>query len=442
MSIAEPRAERTDVDRRPASSLPGAQRPALSIEGILAVMRHPLMVAFLCLAALIQIYRVAGALPGRIHEEDFADYYAAATIMRQGENPYHTSLAPAGARLGLHTKAFKHDEIIPETPAFLLVLKALGGLPLNQAYWTWIAINFAALIASFYFLLGPTSGLRPVDACLMIALALIYPPLIDLFLTAQSQVLVILGLALSVRCLARGRDGFAGLILAALALVRGYPCLMGLYLLITRKWRALAFMAAGGAIGLAACAALMGWRVIVDFPLGLAAAGGDRALFKLAWNTAPASFVWRVCLYLNGWNLSPAGDRFAHALGYAASLVFMALTLKATLKRGSAPDRDWRLFALWVVTSIEVLPVSWLNYNTLLFVPFALIASAAVGNRVSERTIWAAMLSYFLSVFAFGGLLFLDPRLPVVFVVMVGESKSVAVMVGYLSAYWFAVDET
>jgi hypothetical protein len=414
----------------------------LSIEGILAAMRHPLMVAFLSLAALIQVYRLAGALPGRIHEEDFADYYAAATIMRQGGNPYRTSLGPVGASLGLHTKVFKHDQIIPETPAFLLCLKALGALPLNQAYWTWIAINFAALIASFYLLLGPASGLRPVDACLMIALALIYPPLIDLFLTAQSQVLVILGLALTVRFLARGRDGLAGLMLAALGLVRGYPCLMGLYLLLTRRWRALAFMAAGGAIGLVACGALTGWRAIVDFPLGLAAAGGDRALFKLAWNTAPASFVWRLCLYLNGWKLGPAGDHFAHALGYAASLAFLAFTLKATLQRGSAPDRDWRLFALWVVTSIEVLPVSWLNYNTLLFVPFALIASAAVRNRVSERTIWAAMLSYFLSVFAFGGLLFLDPRLPVVFVVIVGESKSVAVMVGYLSAYWFAVGET
>jgi len=83
-----------------------------------------------------------------------------------------------------------------------------------------------------------------------------------------------------------------------------------------------------------------------------------------------------------------------------------------------------------------------LNYNTLLFVPFALIASAGARNRVSERAIWATMLSYFLSVFAFGGLLLLDPRLPIVFMILVGESKTAAVMVGYLSAYWFAVDET
>jgi hypothetical protein len=54
----------------------------------------------------------------------------------------------------------------------------------------------------------------------------------------------------------------------------------------------------------------------------------------------------------------------------------------------------------------------------------------------------AAIASYFLSLFAFGGTFFLSPRLPIALVVAVGESKSVAVMAGYLSAYWFAVDET
>jgi Glycosyltransferase family 87 len=227
-----------------------------------------------------------------------------------------------------------------------------------------------------------------------------------------------------------------------LTLVRGYPALLGLYLLLTRKWRALAFMAAGGILGVAVSAAAMEWNVILDFPHGMLSTGVDREFLRLGWNTAPASFIWRICFYLNGWKLGPAGDRFAHILGYGASLAIMAFTLKATLRRGAAPDRDWRLFALWTVTSIEVLPVSWLNYNTLLFVPFALIASAGVSDRVSDRTVWAAMLSYFLSVFAFGGLLFLDPRFPIAFVVLVAESKSVAVMVGYLSAYWFATDET
>ena len=403
-------------------------------------MRHPLMVAFVCLAASVQVYRTAVALPGRIHEEDFADYYAAGTIMRHGENPYRSSLGATGAQFGLHTKTNQQDQVIPETPIFLLILKELAALPLTRAYWTWIAINFAALVAAFYVLLGPASGLRPVDACLMVAFALIYPPLIDLFMTAQSQVLVILGLALSMRWLAKGRDGAAGLMLAALALVRAYPVLLGFYLLFTRKWRALAFMAAGGSMGIAVSAAAMGWNVILDFPHGMLSTGVDREFLKLGWNTAPASFIWRMCFYLNGWKLGAAGDRFAHLLGYGASLAIMAFTLKATFRRGGAPDRDWRLFALWTLTSIEVLPVSWLNYNTLLFVPFALIASAGVFNRVSDRTTWAAMLSYFLSVFAFGGLLFLDPRLPIAFVVLVAECKSIAVVVGYLSAYWFAID--
>ena len=90
--MAEP-AQSADAHRESALLRPRAGRPVLSIDGILGAMRHPLMVAFLVIAALIQVYRVTAALPGRIHEEDFADYYAAATIMRQGENPYHTSLS-------------------------------------------------------------------------------------------------------------------------------------------------------------------------------------------------------------------------------------------------------------------------------------------------------------------------------------------------------------
>jgi len=442
MSVAEPHVERARDYRRRASPQPGTAHRALSIEGILAVLRHPLMVAFLSLVALIQVYRMAAALPDRIQEEDFADYYAAATIMRQGENPYRTSLTPVGARLGLHTKNHAEDDTIPETPAFLLCLKALSVLPLTQAYWTWIAINFAALIVSLYLLLGPGSGLRPVDACLMAALALIYPPMIHLFLTAQSQALVILAFALTIRCLTAGDDAAAGLTLAAATLFRGFPALLGLYLLFMRKWRAVAFMIAGGVAGLVVCVALMGWRAILDFPLGLAAAAGDRTLFKMAFNLSPRSFVWRICYYLNGLHLGPAGDRLAVILGYGASMAFLAFTFRAALRRRPGPDRDWRLFSLWVITSIMVLPFAWLNYATLLFVPFALLASAGGRNRASIRAMWAAMVSYFLSLFAFGGLFYLQPNFPLICYVLVGESKSVALMVGYLSAYWFAVDET
>ena len=124
-------------------------------------------------------------------------------------------------------------------------------------------------------------------------------------------------------------------------------------------------------------------------------------------------------------------------------MAFLAFTVRATLqhKPGTA-DRDWRFFSLWVVTSIMILPFAWLNYATMLFVSFALLASAGVRNRASTRAMWAALVSYFLSLFAFGGLVYLKPNFPLIWFVLVGESKSIALMVGYLSAYWFTVDET
>ena len=416
-------------------------RQILAVSGVIAIMRHPAMVALLSLVAVIQVYRVAVALPGRIHEEDFADYYAAAQLLREGGNPYRIPLASIGRQLGLNVKTGSQDNIIPETPALLLGLRTLGALPLNQAYWTWIGLNAVSFIISLYLLFGLLGDLRPADHCTLTALILMYPPLINLFMTAQSQALLLLILVLATRFLLQSKDGAAGLMLATATLLRGFPGLIGFYFLLTRRWRALMFMIAGGVVGTILTATLVGWRLTLDFPHGILAVGADRELMRFSWNTAPASFVWRVFLYLNDWNISSASDRLGRALGYGVAIFFFALTLKTTISSKSDTDPDCRHFCLWVITSIEVLPVSWLNYTTLLLLPFVLIASASAQDRVSERTIWAAIVSYILSLFAFGGLIFLTPSSPVILAIIVGESKAIAAMIGYLSAYWFAADE-
>jgi Glycosyltransferase family 87 len=418
----------------------GKPRRALTPSTIAAVLRHPLLVALISIVAFVEVYLVAISLPGRIRQEDFADLYSAALILRHGGDPYRSSLAAAGAPLGLHTKKFQPDQFIPETPATLVCLRALGSLPLQEAYWTWTAVNFAAMVAVFYFLLGPGTGLGVVDVCLMVDLALIYPPLIDLFLTAQSQMLIVLALAISIKWLNSGRDRAAGLMLAAAALLRAFPVVMGAYLLAMRKWRALGFMVIGGVIGTIATVAVLGWKVVLDFPQGVLATGTNREFMQAAFNIAPASFIWRLGLYFNGGNLGPTGDHIGRVLGYAAALAILLFSVRASLRRGPGADHDGRLFALWAVTSILILPVSWLNYMVLLFVSFAATAWAAVRNRASVRAQWAAIASYFLSQFAFGGLMFVGPGfLPGL--ILVGESKTLAAIVGYASAYWLVVDE-
>jgi hypothetical protein len=385
---------------------------------------------------------VASSLPGRIHEEDFADFYAAAAILRSGGNPYRTSLTPVGEKLGLHPKGYQGDTVIPETPTLLVCLKALGALPIQQAYWTWIAVNLAALAAALYFLLADSSLEFP-DVCLLVALALLYPPLSNLFMTAQTQTLVILALALAMRWLAAGREGAAGVVLGAAALLRGFPVMMGIYLLLTRKWRALLFMIAIIVLGLASTAMVLGWSEMLDFPRAVSRITVDRALFQLAWNVSPRAFIWRLCLYLSRWRLNPVVDGFGMVLGSAASLIFFLFALKATERYATEPDRDFRLFSLWVVTSIIVLPITWLNYTTVLFILFATIVSASIRSRVSTRVEWAAIASYFLSLFAFGGLVLIRPgalKLPLM--VVIGETKTVSLLVAYLSAYWFAADWT
>lgn len=411
----------------------------LSVAGLVKALRHPLIVALLSVAALVQVYRVALSLPGRIHEEDFADFYAAAIVLRDGGNPYRTSLAPASAKLELHSKNIQGDTVIPETPTFLLCLKALGTFPLHEAYWTWIIINLVAFLAAFYLLFAD-DNLRLPDVCLLIALALLYPPLINLFMTAQSQSLIILALAVAVRCLAARRDGAAGVALAAAALLRGFPAMMAVYLLLLRKWRALLFMILAGALGFAATAMVLGWNVMLDFPGALFRIVANRALFQLGWNVSPRALIWRFCLYLSDWKLGPAVDGLGLILGSAVSLIFFLFALKAARRYASRPDSDFSLFSLWVVTSITVLPITWLNYTTILIVPFAIIISVSLTKHIEAKVQWAAMLSYFLSLFAFGGLVLVRPGRLTFLTILVGESKSAGLLLAYLSAYWFAMN--
>src|SRR5262249_50655353 len=82
-------------------------------------------------------------------------------------------------------------------------------------------------------------------------------------------------------------------------------------------------------------------------------------------------------------------------------------------------------FSLWLVTSIVVLPFAWLNYATMLCVSFALLGSAGGRNPARTRAIWAAIASYFLSLFSFCGIFFLYPWVPLLFTILVGERKSV-----------------
>lgn len=431
-----------------------AERRRVSLAGLGAALRSQAAATAVLIAAMLWLGALFLWLPNRIYQGDFGDYYVAAVMLHQGLNPYTTSNHPLGLRLGLHTSDLY--DYSPETPTFLLCYQAMIMLPVQAAYWTWFMINLVAGGIALYLLLEPVA--REGGTVLMtwlLALALVFPPLRDVFIYAQSQILILLLLVLMLRWMER--DGAAGLILALAALLRAYPLTIGLHLVAQRRWRALAFVCGGLAVGGAVTMALVGIERSLSW-LESIRSGLNLVCRLYVNNIAPAAFFWRVIYDWVGPNPGLAGRFLLWAAEPCTMLVILALTVHATV--GNSRDPGQRAFGLWAVTSIVALPVAWIHYAVLLLIPFAMMVLAACRQSLSRRVAVAALASYVLmlgSALTAGLLLHRGLRhlawraadgMPLSLLAgylatywFVKDAPQGERAVGYLSAHWFAVDE-
>src|SRR4029077_17968071 len=153
-------------------------------------------------------------------------------------------------------------------------------------------------------------------------------------------------------------------------------------------------------------------------------------MFWAITNTAPGSSV----------------DWVRHIAMAAADVVVLGLTIRATLSDPDRRDPDWRIYSLWIATAIMLTPVGWHHYLVLLAIPFVQMVAAAERQR-SSRAIWMAALAYLLSAVSLRAFSrFMVPP-PTAFQLtfpwlarMLEETSFIALLTGYIAAYWFATD--
>src|ERR1700719_3537324 len=154
----------------------------------------------------------------RQHQWDFSPYYVAALAMREGINPYATDLRPLGQQLGLEGIAAPTD-----TPFFLLCFEPLTWLRPAQAYWIWFAINAAALALAMGLIVRTAPPLDRRQLIALCAIVLLYPPLSNHIFFAQTQVVILLLVVVTMRALESAHDRTAGLALAVAGLLKVFP---------------------------------------------------------------------------------------------------------------------------------------------------------------------------------------------------------------------------
>jgi Glycosyltransferase family 87 len=256
---------------------------------------------------------------------------------------HQVSILNAGgiARGELYSNPFS----IPVYPAFANVaVVPLGLLPFWAAGAIWTLLSIAAMVGGLWLL-----GVRDWR-CIAVAL-LSWPFLFGAFLGAVGPFLV-LGAGAAWRW--RERVWPCAGAVAAIVATKIFPWPLGVWLLVTRRWRA-----AAAAIGLCLALTLGAWALIGFEGL----AQYPRMLQDMTVLQEGRAVSVVTVLVVAGVPSSVAG---AVAIALALGIIGLAWRLSRR------PGGDRMAFGLAVIAALTGTPIVWSHYMVLLFVPIAL----------------------------------------------------------------------
>jgi hypothetical protein len=346
------------------------------------------------------------ALPSSIAGyQDFKPYYVGSLALRRGINPYDSDFGivsiEAGRPLG-NLSAWERTEPLLDTPAWLIFFELFTFLKPAPAYWAWATFNMLCLAAALFFLISDI-GPPGADGWMVAALMLLYPPISINFWFAQSEVFLLLIFVLALRALRRRNDGEAGVMLAAAALLRGYPLGMLGYLIARRNWRATGYCLATCVVGSALAVAFLGFQPVASFARLAVPISGTHgvpsALLRHPANLNLGSFVQLVFGY-RGW---------AFAAGMVIELLLAGLAFAATAIVEDDPYGCG--FSLWIVVITLLSPVAWPQFLVCIVPLYVGVAAANHERRLARRVLNIAGASYLAALFMGGPLGFLSQGL-------------------------------
>ncbi|MFZ0889422.1 MAG: glycosyltransferase family 87 protein [Candidatus Binataceae bacterium] len=351
------------------------------------------------------VFALVGALPARMKEWDFGLYYASALSLRLGRNPYREPFTALADRLGLHLNGI---QTAVATPTFLLAFEPLVNLPLWQAYWTWIGLLAACLVAALWLMLGRhSSRLPPTTALVLAAFAILYPPTRANFAAAQSQILILLILALMMRLLESGYDASASLLLSGAVLLRAYPLLLVGYFVLKRRWKVVAFTVAGvlaggivtvvgigparafsflGAVGLAPSRNFLSLNAIGSLPPQVAHSTDNGSI---------QNAMTMLFLLLYPRRSNQLATSIAARL---TEVILLGLTLAATRSDTDDQAQEWPELCLWIAAMVMLPPISWEHYRVLLLIPYAQLVIAYNEGKAGRAALSMIVVSYCLTI--------------------------------------------
>ncbi|HTY56841.1 MAG TPA: glycosyltransferase family 87 protein [Candidatus Binataceae bacterium] len=336
----------------------------------------------------------------RSNRLDFSHYYVSSLMMRQGADPYLDDIKPVATSLGLDVRTIT---LATYPPTFLLCFEPLTLLDPLPAYYLWSVINIAALALTIYLLFDGLSA-NYKSRVLLLGLVVFYPPITDNFFWAQTQILMLLAIVLFMRWLESGRPALAGAILGLAGLLKIFPLLLVVYLLLRRQWKALCYVVLVIAIGGIVTLGFVGVDRSINFLTSIPTVTSQHWLGRMN-NVALVAIISHLFWYpaahhigpLAGLaaNLSPGLEMTRRVVVALAQLAVFALTIYATLKSSRlSDDGDEHVIALWVVATVLLAPTAWVHYLTLFLLPYAILLRLYLRGEAPHRAASLGLASF------------------------------------------------
>jgi glycosyl transferase family 87 len=290
--------------------------------------------AFCVLPALLTAFLLQVAVTGHLFAVDFGNGpWVAGRQLFAGLSPY----------VGTHSPQLAHNSPFVYPAAAAILLAPLSVLSNGAAEGTFTALSIAAVLLTLRVL--------SVKDWRLYGVALMWPPVISGWQTANLTLLLGLGIAIVWRH--RDRPLVAGAVTALLVSVKMFVWPLGLWLLATKRYAAL-----GYAVGCGVIVNVLAWAVL----------GFDQLGRYLHLMEALTKIQERRSYSVLGLAL---GHGLGRAAAYEISLAAAAVAAVACVAVGSR-GIGRPAFALSIAACLLSTPIIWLHYFALLLVPLAI----------------------------------------------------------------------
>ncbi|MEZ5294279.1 MAG: glycosyltransferase 87 family protein [Vicinamibacterales bacterium] len=321
--------------------------------GTRTVLATPAWLVWMAAVVVLGVGAVGVARDRMTH--GFAAYYTAARLLADGRlAPWVYDEARFAYAVRETTGSRVLDVFGPNPPSMALLLGPLGMPAPGVARAIWLAVSVALWAWAVAALIARGRASDGLPPSVLVAVAMLGPPVWANLRTAQAYLVVGAMLTLSALALVDRRDARAGagLGLALLTKTAGLPLLVAA-IAAGRRVTALA-AAAVGAVGVLAVAVAAGPDLWARYPAAVGAFVGDGRIAVPAYQTV-FGLARRLCVADPRWNPAPAADCAALAWGLPPLAVAAALAATAWAARTARPDA-WTAAGLSL--SVLALPVA------------------------------------------------------------------------------------